>query len=216
MRAIAAGQRPLLAGYDRLVTDAVVLAYPEPIVPVTVVRSTVLLSSVAALREAGHYDLYLAALPREFHEPLLESVVGMWLPLAVATAHYRACDSLVLSADSQAKLGRAVFDRTKGTLLGTAVRLAQNAGVTPWTVFPYFQRFWLRGYDGGGIRVTRVGPKEALIEVVSVGLLDVPYYRSALRGLLTGVIALFCRQAYVHERPGGRRSGEATYRAQWA
>lgn len=193
----------------------VVLPFPAFLAPVRSCRSTVILGSMAALREAGHFDAYQAALPPELRETLVFTVAGVWLPVEAARAHYRACDSLALSSDTQAELGQATLARTKGALLGTALRVAKDAGVTPWSVLPHFQRFWLRGYDGGAIRVTRLGPKEAQLEVTECVLLESRYYRNALRGHTRGILDVLCRKAYLHERPSSGPSSSATYRAQW-
>ena len=191
-----------------------VLDFPSPIAPVRHVRSTVMLGSVQSIRDAGHYDAYLAALDPAQRNPLLDAVVGMWMPLEVARAHYAACDALRLSPESQAELGRATFEKTKGTLLGTSVRMAQNVGVTPWTVLPFFQRFWLRGYDGGGVRIATTGPKEALVDLVESELLASTYHRNALRGLVGVIIAMFCQKVYITERPP-RRASTIHFRVQW-
>ena len=197
-------------------TDSIVLPFPSPIVEARHVRSTVLLSSLAASRAAGHFDQYVEALPLEFHDAILNTVAGVWLPMTVAVAHYGAFESLGLSPDAQAAMGRETFERSKGTLLGTAVRLAQNAGVSPWTVLPHFQRFWMRSYDGGGIRVTQIGPKEAHVDVVAFELLQFGYYRNALAGLISGVLGLFSPRVYVKApRTAPRAAREASFRAQW-
>lgn len=193
-----------------------VLALPEPVVRARHVRSTVLLSSISAVRAAGFGEAYVNALAPEHREMLLGSVVGMWIPMNVALAHYRACESLALTTDTQVALGRAVFDRTQGTLLGTAVKLSRAAGASPWTVLPLFQRFWLRGFDGGGIAVYKLGPKDAQIDCFAVEVNDVRYFRNALRGLVIGVLELFTAKMYVKELSGAREPGSVHYRAQWA
>lgn len=173
------------------------------------------MSSIAVVRGSGRFDEYVAQLSPEMREPLLEAVAGTWIPMNVALAHYVACDALAFSTEQAVANGRATFDRTSGTLLGTMIRMAREAGVTPWTVFPHFQRFWERGYDGGGVSVVKTGPKEARIELVQVPLLASRYYRGALRGLVTAVVELFCRRAFLAERAGPTHSGIAL-RAQWA
>ena len=131
-------------------------------------------------------------------------------------AHYAACDALALTREQQVANGRAVFEKTRGTLLGTIVRMAKEAGVTPWTIFPYFQRFWERGYDGGGVTIVKSGPKEVRIELTQFPLFESPYYRNALRGLLTGVFELFCTKAYIVDCPGTRPRWTMAVRVQWA
>ena len=121
--------------------------------------------------------------------------------------HYGALDSLLLSTESQMRLGGATFERIRGTLLGTMLRFANDAGVTPWTLLPQLQRFWNRAFDGGGLQVVKVGPKEALGCCVQTEMSNSPYFRNALRGLLSAVMGLFCRKAYVQELRAPRERG---------
>jgi Protein of unknown function (DUF2378) len=198
-----------------MAANEVILPFPTRIEPVRAIRSTVIVGSFAVLRENALFDAYTAALPPDARELLVNVVVGAWIPLDLALNHYAACDSLDLPADTIAQMGRGVFDRIRGTLLGTTVRMAKEAGVTPWTVLPHLQRFWDRAYQGGGIRVTKTGPKEARGEVVQARISESNYFRHALRGLLAGVLELFCRRAFVSILPIVG-SGSVTYKMQWA
>lgn len=173
------------------------------------------MGAVAAIKAAGYGEAYEALLPREMHDTIVNTVAGMWLPVDVARAHYRACDGLNLSADAAAQLGRGTFARTKGLLLGAAVGLAKGVGVTPWTMVPHFQRFWLRGYDGGGVKVTKTGPKEFLMLITNFSLFESKYYRAALRGLTGSLLELVCQKAYVVERPVSAPESSILFRAQW-
>ena len=178
-------------------------------------RSTLVQSGIESLRAAGLYDAYVAAVAREVREEIERAVAGMWIPIETTIAHYMACDRLGLSAESAARLGRSTFDRSKGLLLGTAVALARSAGVNPWTFMPHLQRFWMRGFDGGGIQAVQLGPKEARIEVVASPILKSAYFRSALRGLTTALFELVTQKVYVHAdtRPGPETA--IVFRAQW-
>ena len=179
-------------------------------------RSTIVLGSIASLRHAGHFDRYAAALAPEHRDQLLHAVAGTWIPVEVARSHYGACEALGLSPDEEVGLGRSIFERTGETMFGTILRLAKGAGVTPWTLLPHLQRFWERGYDGGGLRVTRIGPKEARVELTQCSLVEVRYFRNAARGLLGAVLQLFCTRAYLQEVAGARQRGILVVRAQWA
>jgi hypothetical protein len=79
-----------------------VLALPAPAdrVPVaTAIRSTTLVSSMAALRAAGLVDRYFGLLPAE-HAPVVRGLVaGEWLPMEVGMAHYGAVEALQLPAE---------------------------------------------------------------------------------------------------------------------
>jgi hypothetical protein len=196
--------------------EDVILPFPSPIVPARHARSTVLLGSIASIRDLGRYDEYASLLPPSTREVLLGAVAGAWIPIDIALSHYRACEALNLAPEQQVANGRQTFDKTRGTLMGTLVRMAKAGGMTPWTVYPHFQRFWLRGYDGGGIRVTRIGPKEARLELVAFPLNDSRYYRHALRGLVMAITELFCTKSYMIEKTTGRAPGTVSYRLQWA
>jgi hypothetical protein len=193
----------------------VLLPFPASAAPVRHARSTILLGSIASLRKAGHFEAYSSALSPAHREALLQAVAGTWIPLDVALAHYRACASLGLTADAEAELGSSTFAQA-GSIFGTIMRLGKSAGVTPWTVLPQFQRFWDRGYDGGGIRVLRLGPKEARMDLIQCPLADIRYYRNACRGLAGTVLQLFCQRLYAQEIPSMRAQGSMALRAQWA
>ncbi len=192
------------------------LALPKALVPIRHARSTVLIGSLATIRELGRIAEYESRLSAPHRDILFNLVAGTWVPIEVAYAHYDACEYLNFPVEQQVANGRATFDKTSGTLLGTVIRMAKEAGVSPWNIFPQFQRFWSRGYDGNGVAVFKMGPKEARVEVVQNRLCDSRYYRNALRGLVLGVTDLFCSKSYSTEKPGMRVPMAMTFRVQWA
>jgi hypothetical protein len=195
----------------------IILPLPAKIEPLRHIRSTLLMSSYATMRELGHGDAYLAKLPARHHPMILEGVIGTWVPIEVAVAHYMACDALALSTEEQIAIGRRVGDRIQGTVLGTVVRMAKEAGVSPLTVLPHWQRFWNRVFDGGGLYANRLGPKEVEMGMRGVVLADCSYFRIAVRGLMMGLLDLFCRKSYVREQGADkRRPGCGSFRIQWA
>ena len=193
-----------------------VLAFPSTLSPVRRARSTIIIDSMNVIRASPHKDAYLALLPPAHRDELLAAVAGSWMPVTTALAHYHACDALHLPVDEQFRNGLRTFKGGGATVFGTIAKLARGLGASPWTVLPHFQRFWERVYDGGGVSVVQLGPKEARIELVQFGLLESPYYRHALRGLVTGILESVCTKAYVVERPSphGKRDS-LTLRAQW-
>jgi hypothetical protein len=194
-------------------TEEVILPPTSPPVHARHARSTVLLGSFEALRASGRFDEYVGHLAPEHKDALLQAVAGTWIPMDAAVAHYAACDKLAVSHEQAFANGRTNFDKTGGALLGTVIRMAKTAGVTPWTLYPQFQRFWERAYDGGSVSIYKLGPKEARFEITHLVLLESPYYRIVLRGLVTRVIELFCTKAYIAERRHG--SASVTWRVQW-
>jgi hypothetical protein len=207
---MAAPQVPKLpSGVD------VVAPFPESIQAVRHVRSTILVASVDNLRHLGQFDAYLAHLPKQHHSVVLGSVAATWVPISEAFAHYAAIDALELPPLVQIGMGRRAMDRVAGTLLGTSLSVAKGAGVTPWTILPRVQRFWRRGYDGGGLAVFKLGPKEARIDVAEFSLCTIPFYRRALMGWVSGITELFCSKAYVHEKGSPHGAHSLSVRVQW-
>ncbi len=188
----------------------------ERVPPTTRFRSTWLSSSLRALKERGRLDAYLKHLPRQHHESVLSTVVGVWLPIEVAVAHYSACDSLNLYPSEILEIGRQATEQVHGTLLGTFVRLAKGAGVTPWTVFARLHDLWSRIWVGGGVSVVRLGPKEARIEIEGWPCSASPYCRVGMRGVLPGVTDLFCSKSYVKEDASAASPHSVSYVVAWA
>jgi hypothetical protein len=192
-------------------------SHPSPRVrPVEAIRSTLVTSSLAALRERGHYGRYLAALPLEMHDPVLSSIAGQWLPLRLGAAHYDACDALRLPAEEQEAIGGDVASRVQGTFLGTLVRAARGAGVTPWLGFKHYSRLWARLFRGGDVAVYKTGPKDARLEVVGLPLARIGYFRAGFRGVNRATCALFSASVYVHDVPRLCTGTTLGFRMSWA
>jgi hypothetical protein len=197
--------------------EEVIVPFPAPretLAPATHFRSTWVFSSQESLRERGHFDEYRRLL-QSHQETILSTLVGVWLPMEVARAHYEACDRLRLSEAEQVAMGETVGARMRGTLLSTVVKMARGAGVTPWTIIPRLDQISRRGANGGGAAVYKLGPKEVRVEFVGLELFDVSYFRHAFRGVLLSIGLLFCEKGYIHDLPR-KAPGEANFWAQWA
>jgi hypothetical protein len=192
------------------------LFQPYPTNPVvTKFRSTWLSSSLKSMRARGLLDRYLARLPRHYHDAVLHPVAGEWLPVAIAVAHYEAMDSLGLPDDEIVNIGMEVNARFHGIFFQTVFRLAQSAGVTPWTVLRHTQKMWDRTWVGGGVAVYKLGPKEARGEFVGWPCARIRYCRVGMRGMMLDTVSLFCKRAWVQELP--ELCGDMTlgYRMHW-
>lgn len=196
-------------------TGETILALPTTVEPLRHVRSTILIASIANIRNSGRFDDYVRRVPAEHHGALFESVAAMWLPFRAAVAHYGACEALGVPIEEQVSMGRASVERVGATIAGTALRLAKQAGVTPLHLFPHLQRFWSRGYDGGALAAYKVGPKEARLELVQFPLCEIPFYRRALTGWMMGLTELFCEKLYMKELPPPAGPQTMALRAQW-
>lgn len=184
--------------------------------PTTEFRSTWLSSSLRSIRERKLLESYLSHLPAEYHEPVLSTVVGVWLPSEIAVAHYEACDRLGLTEQEQVAIGADVGRHALGTVLSVAVSLAKGAGVTPWTILTRLPSVWQRIWIGGGVAIIKVGPKDARAEIGGWPCARVPYTRVALRGVISGLVGLFSEKAYVRELRPLCTQMTLAYRVSWA
>jgi hypothetical protein len=178
------------------------------------IRSTLIASSLRAIRERALFDAYLANLDDVWRDIPTRAIAGTWLPIAAALAHYTSCDRLGFTVHEQIAIGREVGDRIHGTFLGTMIRGAKNAGVTPWVALAQTERLYERLFDGGACSVTKVGPKDARVELVANPCLAIPYFRNAMRGLWAVALEFFCEKAYITEI--GRSATSYRVRAAWA
>jgi hypothetical protein len=193
----------------------VIVPFPSPLSSLRCVKSTLLMASAAALRESGHFDDYHAHLEPEFDEALLGAIAATWVPERAARAHYRACDALGLSQAEQMLLGQRTGSGLKQHLTHIAGLVSRSAGVTPWWLFEQFNRFWARTFDGGGVSVIKLGPKEAEVIYARCSLLESPYFRSALRGVAVGLLGAVAQRSFMSELPAAANVDEVRYRFSW-
>lgn len=195
--------------------DEVMVAFPSPLQRVTLVRSTLLQASLESLRIRNLLDRYAALLPQAYHEPVMQTLAPTWLPVDMAMAHYRACEELQLLEHEQVDMGGDVGRRVQRSSLSTIVRASKAAGVTPWLGLASIDRLWFRLMQGGGVSVTKLGPKDARIVIDSVPLAEFRYFRNGFRGLIHAAAELFSNRAYVHVVNGQCTSMRLVYRLSW-
>jgi hypothetical protein len=199
--------------------DELFVPFPVPRLQVpeaTHFRSTWLSSSVSALRDRGYYDRYVTLLPEVHRAMILETVAGVWLPIEVCLAHYGACDALALSRRDAWDIGVEVTRKVHGTTLALAIRLAKQAGVTPWTILAQLPRLWERVWRGGGVAVHKAGPKEAIVEVIRWKPAGIAYVRHTMPAVVQGIVELFCTKVYTTEVVKMTSPSSLGLRLQWA
>ncbi len=179
-------------------------------------RSTWLSSSLLSLREHGDFERYLTHLAPEHRDAIVSSVAGQWLSTDVAIAHYAACGELGLSRADITERSREVTRHVHQTMLSIAVRLAREAGVTPWTIFGQLDRLWERIWQGGGVSVTKYGPKEAVVTIARWPCAALPYCRTAMPGVIHAIVEMFCRKAYIVDITRDRPHETISLRCSWA
>jgi hypothetical protein len=94
------------------------------------------------------------------------------------------------------------------------VRAAKTAGATPWIALGSTNRLYERLFEGGGCCVTKIGPKDARLEMARNPVTGLAYFRNALRGLYQVGMELFCTKAYVTEI--GHTDSSCKMRISWA
>jgi hypothetical protein len=170
--------------------------------PASHARSTLITTSIQAIRARGRFDVYEKNLPPELREAILTVVPGIWLEIEIALAHYAACDALGLSPQEQFAIGAEVGGRVQGTMLGMIARTAKDMAATPWTALAQCDRLYERLFQGGSIKVTKLGPKDARMEILNNRLFAFAYFRNGFRGLVcAGAEMLGRAKAYAHELP---------------
>lgn len=189
---------------------------PEKVALATHFRSTWLTASLDGLKAKGHYARYIELLPARFHDPILHSIAGVWLPIDIAVAHYAACDALGLTQAEQLDMGREVLTRLKKTIFSLAFRAARDIGVTPWTMLKLLPGQFEREVRGGACGVFRLGPKDARIELIGFPLSSSPYTRAGLRGLAHGLCEPLCSKVYSQELRDLTGPTTLAYRVAWA
>jgi hypothetical protein len=189
---------------------------PSRVPTVSRFRSTWLTSSVLSLQKRGLIERYLTFLPKEDHAAVLYAPPASWIETALVVRHYEACDSLKLPTVTLLEIGRDVVQRFHASSLAVARGFAAAAGMTPWTILRRLDALWSRAMVGGAVGVTKLGPKEARIELLGFPVSHIEYNRIATRGIIHGLVELFCTKVWVHEM--SRMCSRLTlgYRVQWA
>jgi hypothetical protein len=182
----------------------------------TVVRSTLVSASVQSLRARGLYDRYALRLAEADRNELASAVAGVWIPMSLAAAHYRACESLRLCVGEQLDIALKVGMHLHGTFLGAMLRMARTVGVTPWGALAYTDKLYERLFRGGGIAVTRVGPKDARVDLVGNPLCQTEYFRVGVRGVYQAALELFCERLTTHEIARRYSELDMAVRISWA
>lgn len=148
--------------------------------PVTAVRNVILQASLAKLRERGHFESYAKLIaPETLEELTAMSIAPGWVPIALALAHYEACDSLMLSREQFAEMGNAVGERVQETFLVSTAKKTREADFDPWSANGSLNRMWARLYQGGSVQVVKAGPCDKLLEHRGFLLSRCHYFRQA-------------------------------------
>lgn len=177
------------------------MALPAPPTELPVarrIRGTVLASSLAAIDALGLGEPYFAALDEPHRETMRALPASEWHPMALGIAHYTAIESLGLAPEQARENGRRVADRVQGSYLVTLTKTL-GLGITPWSLLGRMPSIVDRLLDGASCRVTRIGPKDARVEIHGAPIARFSYVRHGWAGMLEGGVELVARKAYVRD-----------------
>ncbi len=107
-------------------------------------------------------------------------------------------------------------DRVQGTMLGLVVRTAKAIEMSPWLGLSQCTKLYDRLFDGGSVKLVKLGPKEARMEVVNNPLFGLAYFRNGFRGLVCTGARFFCEKIYAHELPKLTSETALGIRISWA
>jgi hypothetical protein len=146
----------------------VVVDYQSPHGPqVTDMRGIVIQGRLKQLRDNGHFEEYERRVPAAYRDQILHSLAASWVPIEVSMAHFDALDAMPLS-DAQITrmaepMGAGIFQNLFASMLRAALTNGAEAGI--WFGLKQADRVFSRMYNGGSVKVTQAGPKDALVEI---------------------------------------------------
>jgi hypothetical protein len=193
-----------------------VVPVPEPranIQPANQFRSTWIVSSHDGLRQFGYFNRYQALLG-EHREQILTCVAAVWLPLDVARTHYQACEQLRITDAQYLEMANAA-GQVRKAWNAVLIAGAERAEATPWTVLATLPRAWARAANGGAVGVYQLAETQARVEYVGCELLEIPYFRRAVRVMIQLLVGHSCDTLLVSELRD-RAPATCAYLAQWA
>jgi hypothetical protein len=185
--------------------------------PVSAVRGMWICTTQQIYRQRDLFERYVAALPAALRTRLPSTLATEWVPADVVIAHQIASDSLGLSEEECELLGYEAAERTlRPSLAALLVRAAAALSSSPWTVLGQAHRLWTAAARGGGVRVVRLGDREAQLEIVGFGpFVPTRYARQSLRGILRAALTPFANQVLVHEEGRLFVQDNVGYRLTW-
>jgi hypothetical protein len=80
----------------------------------------------------------------------------------------------------------------------------------------HFAKIYERLFVGGGVTITKVGPKDARIEIVGLPLARIAYFKHAYRGLIKAGCDLFASRSFCNVLPACCSPLRLGYRLAWA
>ena len=199
--------------------EEVIVPFPvaRELVPMgTEFKSTWLAGSLGVLKAHGAFERYLENLPAKYHDPILRSIAGTWLP---AVGRRRPLPSHRCAQDQRAgthEWGKEMTKRLQKTIFSVGFHAAREVGVTPLTMLKTFPVQFAREWIWRGTAVFRIGSEGRPGRDRRLPISSIAHCRTGLRGVLGGMCELVCTKAYVSEIRELCTDSTLGYRVAWA
>jgi hypothetical protein len=195
--------------------DETIVALPVPVRPVSQVRSSILLVSLQALRQRGYIDQYRQTLPQSAQAEIFSLAGPRWVSIELARAHYRTCDALPLLTAERMAIGAYNAERLQKGWLNVLVRMSRDAGVSTWTVLRKGGELVAQAWDGGGLEIRKVGPKDAYVAWYQQPLFESEQFTVGFNGMLQALLGLYASRVYVKTDLDARTPRSCGFTASW-
>jgi hypothetical protein len=159
--------------------------------PVTAVRMVLLQSSLNQLRSHGYFERYQSFVDQDVLALLTSEIAPGWVPVDVARAHYDACDNLLLSPEQVVAIGSDVGGHLSDAVVVSPAKKSRDSDFDIWAALGPIHRLWARVYQGGSVKVVKLGPKEQLLESFGFSLDRSHYFRYGKLAAIAQVYAGF-------------------------
>jgi hypothetical protein len=169
-----------------------------PIKPIAEVRSTLIMAGIQTLRAQGLYPRYSEILSPDWRERIFGLAAGIWVPVDVAVAHYKAMDQLAIEPASIEVIGAEVAERTWKHILAPVFLRAKRIGPKPWEALTFTHETTDLNWRGGDVRIFKEGPTQALYEWVGQPCARVPYFVTSFGAFMRALMNLFSQQAHCY------------------
>ncbi len=197
-------------------TREILIPHTPTALPLSAVRNVFIQSSLAGLKANGYYERYAKLMDPGVLSQLQSSLGPGWVPVELATAHYEACDGLMLSAQELNEIGGQVGHRLQESVLVTSAKRARDADFDMWDVMLALHRMWGRLYQGVSVQVVKLGAREKLIETRGLSLFRFHYYRqTSLAAISAAYRALGAQENSVKVVSYSAKTHELVVRTTW-
>lgn len=194
----------------------VLIPHARTALPLSAVRNVFIQSSLAGLKANGYYDRYTKLMDPGVLAQLQSSLGPGWVRVELATAHYEACDGMMLSAQELNEIGGQVGNRLQESVLVTSAKRVRDADFDMWDVMLSLHRMWGRLYQGVSVQVVKLGPREKLIETRGLSLFRFHYYRqTSLAAISAAYRALGAQESTVKVDSYSAKTHEMVVRTSW-